>query len=287
MPTKSLPIVSTADALRTAVARWKAQGLRTAIVPTMGALHEGHLCLVREAMKRADRIVTTVFINPKQFAPGEDLDKYPRDLAGDRAKLRKVGCHLVFMPDVNAMYPEGFSTTVSLTGPATAGLEDSFRPTFFDGVATVVAKLFIQAGCDYAMFGEKDYQQLKVVTRMARDLDIPVTIIPVETVRASDGLALSSRNAYLSKQERKIAPVLYATLKQAAADIEAGHDIDETMIKARKALARHGFKTDYVEARHANTLAPIREKSEPVRLLAAAWLGKTRLIDNIGAVQPS
>ena len=282
----SMKTVTSVEVLRNTVARWRAQGLRTALVPTMGALHEGHLSLVREAKKRADRVVASVFVNPKQFAPGEDLDKYPRDIAGDKVKLRDTGTHVLFMPDVKLMYPEGFSTTVSLEGPATAGLEDTFRPSFFDGVTTVVAKLFNQAGCDYAMFGEKDYQQLKVITRMARDLDMPVTIIPVETVRDSDGLALSSRNVYLSTQERKIAPNLYNSLKRAAEQIGAGAHIQTIMDETLNHLKKCGFRVEYVAARHANTLAPIRANSEPVRILAAAWLGKTRLIDNIGATQP-
>ena len=213
-------IVRTLIQLRRQVADWRAQGLRTALVPTMGALHDGHLILVRQGLRSADRVVVTIFVNPKQFGEDEDLDRYPRDERGDARKLKEAGANLIFIPQGSIMYPEGFATTVSLAGPAKASLEDKFRPHFFDGVTTIVAKLFIQAGCDYAMFGEKDYQQLKVVTRMAWDLDISTAVIGVETVREPDGLAMSSRNAFLSRKERKIAPLIHQCLTKAAADIQ-------------------------------------------------------------------
>lgn len=275
-------IVRTLVQLRRQVADWRAQGLRTALVPTMGALHDGHLTLVRQGLRRADRVVVTIFVNPKQFGEGEDLDRYPRDETGDARKLKEAGTNLIFIPDSSIMYPEGFATTISLTGPAKAGLEDKFRPHFFDGVATIVAKLFIQASCDYAMFGEKDYQQLKVVTRMAWDLDISTAVIGVETVRETDGLAMSSRNAYLSSKERATAPLIYQCLTNAAASIQDGMAPAKATATARQKLTKAGFKVDYLTARNAETLKKITTPNEPIRLIAAAWLGKTRLIDNIG-----
>jgi len=277
----SLNTVSTIEALRFQVNAWKMQGLRTALVPTMGALHEGHLELVRKGVRLADRVVVTIFINPKQFSPNEDLATYPRDIQGDLDMLAQVGAHLVFVPDGDEVYPPGFASKVLLEGPALAGLEDRFRPDFFGGVTTVVAKLFNMANCDYAMFGEKDYQQLMVVMQMARDLNIATSVIPVETVRAKDGLALSSRNAYLSEAERQIAPVMNQMLHAAADDINTGVTVDRATEKSRLALTDTGFKMDYLEARHANTLAQIKAPSDPIRLLAAGWLGKTRLLDNI------
>jgi pantoate--beta-alanine ligase len=279
---KTLQKVRTIEAMRQWVARWRAQGMRSAVVPTMGALHDGHLRLVEQALRTADRVVVTIFVNPAQFAPGEDLDAYPRTEKSDLAKLRASGAHVAFVPNRLEMYPEGYSATVSMGGPAKAGLEDAFRPHFFDGVATVVAKLFNAAGCDYAMFGEKDYQQLKVVTAMARDLAIPTTVVGVATVREADGLAMSSRNAYLSADERQIAPVLHESLQQLAQDIRDGKNISRSCTSTRKRLEKAGFKPDYVEARAAETLAPVQKLGETeIRLLAAAWLGKTRLIDNI------
>ncbi len=282
MPPVRLSTVRTVEQLRQRVGAWRAQGLRTALVPTMGALHEGHIRLVEQGIRRADRVIVTIFINPRQFAPTEDLARYPRNEAGDIDRLKQAGAHLVFAPDGMEMYPPGFATTVSLAGPARAGLEDRFRPGFFDGVATVVAKLFAQAGCDYAMFGEKDYQQLKVVTRMARDLDIATSVIGVETVREADGLAMSSRNAYLSAAERQIAPLLHGALQSAAEAIHSDRSPDHATRRARAFLKQAGFKVDYVAARNADTLGRLEAPSEPVRLLAAAWLGMTRLIDNIG-----
>lgn len=277
-----LRTVRTVETLRTQVSQWRRQDMRTALVPTMGALHDGHLRLVEIGLRTADRVVVTIFVNPQQFAPGEDLDTYPRTEKADVEKLRTAGAHLVYAPALQEMYPEGFCTSVSLAGPATADLEDKYRPQFFDGVATVVAKLFIAADCDYAMFGEKDFQQLKVVTRMARDLSIPTAVIGVPTVRAADGLALSSRNEYLSDDERATAPLLHQTLQNVAADVRAGKNIARSCSAGKKRLKQAGFKTDYLEVRVAETLGPVKSKSETeLRILAASWLGKTRLIDNI------
>ena len=274
-------IVRTIAALRRETAAWRINGHRYAVVPTMGALHTGHLTLVAEALKRADRVIATIFVNPKQFGVNEDLSRYPRDEDGDTAKLARAGCQLIFAPPPEEIYRDGFATTVSLSGPAKAGLEDKFRPQFFDGVATIVAKLFIQTGADYAMFGEKDYQQLKVVTRMARDLDIAIEVIGVPTIREDDGLAMSSRNRYLSKAERGQATAIYRALSTAAEKIRAGADPQSATRSATRALAVQGFKVDYVTARNAETLAHPESRAEPLRLIAAAWLGKTRLIDNI------
>lgn len=281
MPDK-LKIVRTVETLRGQVSQWRRRDMRTALVPTMGALHDGHLRLVEMGLRTADRVVATIFVNPQQFAPGEDLDAYPRTEKSDVEKLRTAGAHLVYAPPLLEMYPEGFCTLVSSAGPAKVDLEDKSRPHFFDGVTTVVAKLFIAAGCDYAMFGEKDFQQLKVVTKMARDLSIPTSVIGVPTVRADDGLALSSRNAYLSEEERSIAPLLHQTLQNLATDIRDGKNMARSCSAARKNLKHNGFKTDYVEVRVAETLQPVKSLSETeLRILAAAWLGKTRLIDNI------
>jgi len=274
-------IVRTVEELRATVARWRREGHRVAVVPTMGALHDGHLALVRQGLRHAGRVVVTIFVNPKQFAATEDLSRYPRDEAGDLAKLEAAGAHLVFAPPPEEVYPEGFATAVVVGGPAAAGLEDRFRPHFFSGVATVVAKLFIAAGADYAMFGEKDYQQLLVVTRMARDLGLAVQVIGVETSREPDGLAMSSRNAYLSVAERAQATAIIRTLERARDAIRAGTPPAQAAAAAEQALAGAGFRVDYVAARNARTLAEPVTTSEPLRLLAAAWLGSTRLIDNI------
>jgi pantoate--beta-alanine ligase len=277
-----VPIVRSVEELRRHMRPWRAEGLRTALVPTMGALHAGHLALVGQGLRRADRIVVTIFVNPAQFGPEEDYARYPRDERSDAKKLAEANAHLIFAPEPVEIYPEGFCTRVTVAGPATVGLEDRFRPHFFDGVATVVSKLFIQAWCDYAMFGEKDYQQLKVVARMARDLDIATKIIAVPTEREPDGLALSSRNRYLSAQDRRHAPLLFGGLTEAAAAISSGMPPAKATAAARRKLARAGFKVDYLVARNGETLAELREPSDPIRLLGAAWLGNTRLIDNIG-----
>jgi pantoate--beta-alanine ligase len=274
-------IIRSVEDLRRHTAPWRKAGLTCAVVPTMGAIHEGHQELVRQGLRHASRVIATVFVNPKQFAAHEDLGKYPRDEPGDVAKLGQAGAHVVFMPGPEEVYPPGFATTVSLSGPAKAGLEDKFRPHFFAGVATVVAKLFLQTSADIAMFGEKDYQQLMVVTRMARDLDIPIRVIGVPTVREADGLAKSSRNVYLSAEERSQALAIHANLTRAAEAIRAGQTPHGAARAAARRLTAAGFKVDYVAARNAETLAPPREKDEPLRLLAAAWAGRTRLIDNI------
>jgi pantoate--beta-alanine ligase len=277
----TLKIIRNLTSLRRETAQWKIQGLSYAVVPTMGALHEGHLDLVREGFKRADRVVVTIFVNPKQFGAKEDLSRYPRDEDGDLEKLKAENVSLVYAPTPDNIYPQGYSTTVHMEGPAKAGLEDKFRPHFFDGVATIVSKLFIQTGANYAMFGEKDYQQLQVVTRMAKDLDIPIDVIGVETRRQDDGLAMSSRNRYLSKTERLLATAIYKNLAQAAEKIRSGANQQTATRAASRSLTTLGFKVDYVTARNAETLAVPTSANEPLRLIAAAWLGKTRLIDNI------
>jgi pantoate--beta-alanine ligase len=276
-------IVRKIKALRTTVASWRERGAKVALVPTMGALHEGHISLVRLARRRADRVVVSIFVNPTQFAPHEDFGTYPRTWKTDIAMLKAENVDLVFAPTVAEVYPGRFATRIEPAGPAKAGLEDKFRPHFFGGVATVVAKLLIEAGPDMAMFGEKDYQQLQVVTRLARDLDLPVKIVGVRTVREKDGLALSSRNAYLSAEERKRAPELHWVLVDGAKAIKAGEPAETALARGRKRLAQAGFAIDYLEARRADTLAPIASiKEGPIRLLVAAKLGTTRLIDNIG-----
>jgi pantoate--beta-alanine ligase len=275
------PVIRNVLDLRAQSLAWQASGLNVAVVPTMGALHDGHLNLVREGFKHADRVVVTIFVNPKQFAAHEDLGRYPRDEEGDRAKLASVGASLVFAPPSEEMYRAGAVTTISLKGPAKAGLEDKFRPQFFDGVATVVAKLFIQSAANFAMFGEKDFQQLAVVTQMARDLDLPIRVVGVETTRETDGLALSSRNRYLSGIERQQATAIFRALTDAAAKIRRGAKPATATLAATRALTAQGFKVDYVACRNAVTLAKPVGGDEPLRLIAAAWLGKTRLIDNI------
>ncbi|QIG51293.1 pantoate--beta-alanine ligase [Nordella sp. HKS 07] len=277
----SLKVVRNILDLRKETTVWRAEGLTSAVVPTMGALHDGHITLVREGLKQADRVLATIFVNPKQFAAHEDLGRYPRTEAADVARLEEAGAHLVFAPEPQEIYPPGFATSVVLTGPAKAGLEDKFRPDFFNGVATIVAKLFAQSQADFAMFGEKDYQQLMVVTRMACDLDLPIKVIGVPTVREESGLALSSRNAYLSKTEHHKAAALHQKLVNAARKIRAGQRPSRATGVARRSLALLGFRVDYVAARNAETLAQPKGPDEPLRLLAAAWLGNTRLIDNI------
>jgi pantoate--beta-alanine ligase len=277
-----ISVAPTVLELRRIVASWREQQKRVALVPTMGALHEGHMSLVRLARQRAERVVVSIFVNPTQFAATEDLSKYPRTFEDDCSML--VGfTDLVFAPSVEEMYPPGTATTVVPEGPATVGLEDRFRPTHFQGVATVVAKLLIQVSPDVAVFGEKDYQQLKVVTRMTTDLCLPVEIVGAPTVRELDGLAMSSRNRYLSPKERQTAPALFCTLTRAAEDIRAGHDLDRVLNEARLALTEAGFALDYVEARNADTLAQVKGefKTLRLRLLAAARLGGTRLLDNL------
>lgn len=273
-------VVDSVAALRSQIHGWRRDGLSVAMVPTMGALHDGHISLVRIALEKADRCVVSIFVNPTQFAPTEDLDKYPRQLAHDLDRLKVAKADLAFTPTVGEMYPAGFATKISVGGPS-AGLESDFRPTFFNGVATVVAKLFLQATPDCAIFGEKDYQQLCVVRQLCRDLDLPVEIIGAPTIRDAHGLAMSSRNAYLGEAELKIARQLNVILRDTAVALTAGADQGDATAEASRALVAAGFrKVDYVEARESLTLAPWRRDHEG-RVLAAAWLGKTRLIDNV------
>jgi len=267
--------VTTVADLRAALA----DARRVGLVPTLGALHEGHLSLVREARKQADLVVVSIFVNPAQFAPNEDFDAYPRTLEADLATLAGQA-DLVFTPTAREIYPDGHATTISVGGPS-AGLESDFRPHFFSGVATVVAKLLIAAMPQVAVFGEKDYQQLQVIRQMVRDLGLPVEIIGAPTLREADGLALSSRNAYLSPAERKVAGELNVILKDAIIRAQQG-DIDLAEIWAAKALKDAGFgSVDYVAIRDAETLAPVSALERPARILAAAKIGKTRLIDNM------
>jgi pantoate--beta-alanine ligase len=275
-------VVRTVPALRRALDGLRARKASVALIPTMGALHDGHVSLVRQARKRAGKVVVSIFVNPTQFAPAEDFGSYPRTWKADVAKLAAERVELIWHPDVKTMYPEGFSTRISPEGPATAGLEDRFRPHFFGGVATVVGKLFAQVRPDVAVFGEKDYQQLRVVTQMARDLDLGVKVIGSKTVRERDGLAMSSRNVYLSAEERKLAPTLHRAMKESAARIRAGEEIAAALDGGEQMIRNAGFALDYLEARHAETLAPIGSLREgPIRMLVAAKLGATRLIDNI------
>ncbi len=274
-------IIRTVESLRREVARWKIDNLSYAIVPTMGALHQGHLQLVHEGFQHADRVLASIFVNPRQFGVNEDLSKYPRDEEGDVEKLAEAGVPLIFAPSADEIYGDGFSTSIHMQGPAKAGLEDKYRPHFFDGVATIVAKLFIQSGANCAMFGEKDYQQLQVVTRLAKDLNIPTRVIGVATIRDDDGMAMSSRNRYLTKLERSQATAIYKSLAQAAEKIRKGTNPQSATRAASRSLTTLGFKVDYVAARNAETLAVPQKLGEPLRILAAAWLGKTRLIDNI------
>lgn len=274
-------VVRTVKDLRKQVAKWRDSGKSVALVPTMGALHDGHLALVKLAKKKADRAIVSIFVNPTQFAPTEDLARYPRDEQGDCAKLASVGTDLVWAPTVAEMYPEGYSTSV-LPGSAAADLEGAIRPHHFGGVATVCCKLFSQATPDIAIFGEKDYQQLTVLRQMVRDLNLPLKLIGAKTERAKDGLALSSRNAYLSAEERKIAPALYAAISELAHNVGKGADIPSGIVAAKRKVIAAGFQSvDYIEVRDADTLAP-PGSGRPLRVLAAARLGKTRLIDNVG-----
>jgi len=281
-------ITRTVAELRRIVKAYRKEDETIGVVPTMGALHDGHIALVQEARRRAGRVVATIFVNPSQFAPTEDLSKYPRTEAADLTRLREAECDVLFAPGVNEVYPEGFTTTVSLEGPAAAGLEDRFRPTHFAGVATIVAKLFTMSGADIALFGEKDYQQLCVVRRMARDLDLPIEVIGVPTIREADGLAMSSRNRFLSPKERGLAPTLHRILQHISETVRSGGDLEGELAKGRIAVEEAGFRLDYLEARKADDLAPLASPNEaPGRLLVAARLGTTRLIDNISLTPSS
>ena len=269
--------------LRTTISAWKRQGFTVGFVPTMGALHEGHLNLVREAGRRADRVVASVFVNPTQFAAHEDLGSYPRNEAGDAELLAGAGCALMYAPAVEEMYPADATTTICVGAPAER-LEGAFRPQMFGGVALVVAKLLNQVQPDVAVFGEKDYQQLIVVRRMVRDLDIPTQIVGSPTVRDGHGLALSSRNAYLSEDQLEVARRLNGVLAEAGAKAGAGDPLPAIEAEARDALLRAGFgHVDYVAVRRADDLGVFERGTVdgPARVLAAAWLGKTRLIDNM------
>lgn len=279
-------VIRTIPALHRALEPIRAAEERLALVPTMGALHSGHLALARVAQRRADWVVVSIFVNPAQFAPHEDFATYPRDLTNDLAKLGQAGIDHVWAPTAETMYPPGFATRIVPEGPAAVGLEDKFRPHFFGGVATVVGKLLLQCQPDIAVFGEKDYQQLRVVTQLAKDLDLSVRIIGVPTQRDPDGLALSSRNAHLSVEERLSAPTLYRVLRRCSEAIAAGGAVGEILDEGRRAIESAGFALDYLEARHAESLVPIDRLADgPVRLLVAARIGPTRLIDNI-AVPP-
>jgi len=279
---RSPMIARTVPVLRRAVDTFRARKATIALVPTMGALHDGHVSLVRLAKRRAKKVVVSIFVNPTQFAPTEDFGSYPRTWKSDLEKLTAEAVDLIWNPDVKTMYPEGFATRIAPEGPATAGLEDRFRPHFFGGVATVVGKLFTQCRPDVAIFGEKDFQQLRVVARMAMDLDLGVKVIGSRTVRERDGLAMSSRNVYLSAEQRRVAPVLYRAMKESAAQLKAGDEIAAVMSKGADIIKAAGFALDYFEIRNAETLAPVASASDgPLRILVAAKIGKTRLIDNI------
>lgn len=277
--------VRTLTKLRDSISAHRQAGRRIGLVPTMGALHEGHLALVDIASSHADIVAVSLFVNPTQFAPGEDLDRYPRDEDGDKAKLESRGTSLLWAPDAQEMYPQGFATSVRVEGPS-QGLETDHRPHFFGGVATVVTKLLLQVLPDVAVFGEKDYQQLQVIRRLVHDLDIPVDVIGGPTIRETDGLAMSSRNAYLSTEHRAVAPSMKRIIDDAGEQVLAGSDPQAAEDAARAALLEAGFeKVDYVAIRHADSLAMVSQAEikggTPLRVLAAAHLGTTRLIDNV------
>jgi pantoate--beta-alanine ligase len=281
MPAGKIRVARSTPALREAVAQWRARGVRVGLVPTMGAIHAGHLALVSAARDQNEQVVASLFVNPTQFGPSEDFTAYPRDEAADFAAFEKAGVDLVFTPAVEGMYPPGFVTSVRVGG-ISEGLDGEFRPGHFEGVATVVCKLLLQCLPDAAYFGEKDYQQLLVVRRMARDLDIPVRIEGVPTVREADGLALSSRNIYLSAEERRAAPLLNRVLLEVAAKIAARPNyVAASLKRGVEALRAGGFAVDYLELRDAGDLAPVDRLACPARLLVAARLGRTRLIDNV------
>jgi pantoate--beta-alanine ligase len=274
-------IIREKEALHAAVAALKAEGATIAFVPTMGALHAGHMALVEEARRRARSVIASIFVNPTQFGPDEDLSRYPRREAGDAKMLEEAGVDILWAPDVATMYPDGAETPVA-AGPAARGLDGAARPGHFDGVATIVARLFEQVRPDVALFGEKDFQQLLVIRQMVAERALPVEIVGVPTQRDADGLALSSRNLYLTEDERRAARALPRALGEAAQAIAGGGGAEEALARAREALSRAGFgPIDYVELRDAETLAPVERPDRPARLLAAAWLGQTRLIDNL------
>ena len=272
---------TTVEGLRNVVAGWKGAGARVGVVPTMGALHQGHLSLVEAAKANCDRVIVTIFVNPKQFNNPEDLKKYPRDAKRDSSLLSAAGVDLLFAPPPEVVYPEDFATTVSVSG-LTSALEGTFRPGHFDGVATVVTKLFLMTGADAAFFGEKDWQQLQIVRRLVRDLNIPTEIVGCPTLRESDGLAMSSRNVRLPSEVRAVAPELHKAMMAAAEAIGAGQAVGDALDAARQALLAAGFdEVEYLELRDAERLTPLDLLDRPARMLAAAWLGGVRLIDNI------
>ena len=276
-----LAVARSVAELRRRVRAWRRAGETVALVPTMGALHAGHLALIGRARELCDRAVASLFVNPTQFAPNEDFARYPRDESGDAAKLVTARCDLLYAPPLEEMYPRGFSTSISPGGIA-EGQCGPFRPGHFAGVATVVTKLLQQAQADVACFGEKDWQQLQVIRHVVRDLDIAVRIEGVPIVREADGLALSSRNVYLTPAERAVAPALQRMLRELARRIEQGDDVAAAIASGIAQLGRAGFtKVDYVEAVDAETLVPFTTRDRPGRILAAAWLGRTRLIDNV------
>ncbi|MGC5701982.1 pantoate--beta-alanine ligase [Pseudomonas sp. NFXW11] len=275
--------VKTVRELRAAVARARSEGKRIGFVPTMGNLHSGHAALVAKAAQRVDFVVASIFVNPLQFGAGEDLDKYPRTLAADQEKLLEAGCNLLFAPSVEEMYPEGMAGQTRVSVPQLSeGLCGASRPGHFEGVATVVSKLFNMVQPDLAVFGQKDYQQLAVIRAMVHDLNMPIQIIGEPTVRAADGLALSSRNGYLSEQQRAIAPVLYRSLSQIAQAIRDGdRDYPQLLATHLQQLEAVGLRRDYLEIRHARTLRPATAEDRDLVILVAAYLGTTRLIDNL------
>ena len=285
---KTLPKVDTVSNARQQVNAWRDQGDTIALVPTMGGLHEGHLSLVDLAHKHCDRVIVSIFVNPTQFAPNEDFSTYPRNIKADEKLLKHHGTHLIYEPLATEMYHRDEATRVRV-GKISEMLCGASRPHFFEGVATVVCKLLCQVAPDVAIFGEKDYQQLLVIRTMVRDLSIPTEIIGGKLIREADGLAMSSRNVYLSKSERKKAPILFKTLQQVAEIIENGHSVDQSIKAARNQLANHGFEVDYLELRDGETLEPVRNKAKPgakLRIFAAVFLGKTRLIDNMQVCRP-
>jgi pantoate--beta-alanine ligase len=278
---QSIATVRTVKDLRAQVAKWRQAGEPIALVPTMGALHAGHLSLIAVAKDHAKHVVASIFVNPAQFGPKEDFKRYPRDEAGDVEKLAAAGVELVFIPDTTEIYPAGFATKVSLPS-LTEDLCGAARPNHFDGVATVVTKLLLQCAPDVAVFGEKDYQQLLVIKQLVRDLNIPVQIVAGPIVREPDGLALSSRNGYLSPAERKNAPILYQVLSEAGAALANGEGCDAASSAGRFKLQGKGFRVDYVAIRDPETLAPLSGPiRRPARVMGAVHLGTTRLIDNV------
>ena len=278
----SILVTRNASEMQSAISKWKTKKAKIALIPTMGSLHDGHLAHLSYAKERAERVVVSIFVNPAQFAPQEDFDRYPRNIDSDTHKLQSAGgTDLIYAPAVNEVYPDGINIESKLGGLA-CGLESDFRPHFFSGVVTVIEKLFLQVSPDFATFGEKDFQQLRVVESLVDRLKMNIEILPVPVVREKDGLALSSRNAYLTTEERKIAPALFHTVQNIAERVRAGHDIAQAEAEGNAALLRFGFdRIDYFAVRDSKTLHPIRDFAAPSHVLVSAWLGKTRLIDNL------